>query len=78
MSLENIKLQVERQRARLVLPIRLRQSRAQQLCLVLVALVLRATRRARVRLLTICSGRVVVDAILQHPVYIKDRSNLSS
>ena len=67
-SPENIKLQVERQRARLVLPIRLRQSRAQQLCLVLVALVLRATRRAPIRVRAICSGRAVADAVLHHQV----------
>ena len=69
-SLENMKLQVERQCARLVLPIRLRQSRAQHLCLVFVALVLTALRRVRV--LTICNGRAVANAILQHPVNIQD------
>ena len=47
-SLENMQIQVERQCARLVLSIRLRQSRAQHLGLVLVALVSPARgRRAR-------------------------------
>ena len=42
-SLENMQLQVERQRARPVLPIRRRQSRAHHLSLVFVSLVLPAT-----------------------------------
>ena len=71
-SLENIQLQVERQCVRLVLPIRVRQSRAQHLSLVLVRLVSPARgRRACRRVLTIWSGRAVANAILHHPVYTK-------
>ena len=58
-SLENMQLQ-RRHCVHRVLPIRLRQSRAQHLSLVFVSLVLPATGiRACFSVLTICSGRVV-------------------